>query len=345
MKAPLSIAGCGAVTAAGLTARQTCAAIRAGVSGITDAYHRAPPDDPLLGGRIPASSRLRATASGWLGRLAARAIAESISASPDTGRIGVIMNIPESKRDHPAFDRLSPRDFMESILAGGRSRYAAAEFVREGHAGMAPALEQAANWIESGKVDACCVGGVDSLLNPRDIQRLTKSYRIRLPEQSWGLMPAEGAACVLLTQPTRSPSSLATLSGLGRGQEPDTVLGARYSRGTGLQNALAEAIASSGSPESSVGFRISDVNGERYSTLESVLTEARFYRTRREQMPLWLTAPSVGDMGAASGALSLVVASIALSRGYAPGRVVMCEASSDSGLRSACLLEAAAPAR
>jgi 3-oxoacyl-[acyl-carrier-protein] synthase-1 len=78
------------------------------------------------------------------------------------------------------------------------------------------------------------------------------------------------------------------------------------------------------------------MNGERYHAWDSVLASIRFYRTHRERLSVWYPAASVGDLGAATGALLLVVAATGIARGYAPGPLVMCEASSDEGLRAAC---------
>jgi 3-oxoacyl-[acyl-carrier-protein] synthase-1 len=90
-----------------------------------------------------------------------------------------------------------------------------------------------------------------------------------------------------------------------------------------------------------VGFRVSDMNGERYRAWESLFLEARFYRSYRAHLPSWYFSHSVGDIGAASGALSIVLAATAFAQGYAPGRFAMCESSSDEGLRAGCLVGSA----
>ena len=61
-------------------------------------------------------------------------------------------------------------------------------------------------------------------------------------------------------------------------------------------------------------------------------------RAHEKPLPVWYPAASVGDLGAAAGPLLLVVAATGIARGYAPGPVVMCEASSDDGLRAACVV-------
>ena len=55
----------------------------------------------------------------------------------------------------------------------------------------------------------------------------------------------------------------------------------------------------------------------------------RFYRTRRELFPVWYSAFSMGEMGAASGAAAIVLAVLAIAGGYAPGPYAMCESASE----------------
>jgi 3-oxoacyl-[acyl-carrier-protein] synthase-1 len=120
--------------------------------------------------------------------------------------------------------------------------------------------------------------------------------------------------------------------------EQDTVLGERYSVGRGLRRALEEAAKDAGYSESSINFLVSDMNGERYRAWEAMICHARFYRTRRERLHVWYPAASIGDIGAASGALLIIIATMGIARGYAPGQIAMCEGSSEQGLRAACLV-------
>ena len=91
-------------------------------------------------------------------------------------------------------------------------------------------------------------------------------------------------------------------------------------------------------PESSIDLRISDLNGEIYRTDETLLAATRFYKTYRQHLEIWHPADCVGETGAASGALLLILGWAALTGGYAPGPIAMCEASSDEGLRAGCVI-------
>ena len=104
--------------------------------------------------------------------------------------------------------------------------------------------------------------------------------------------------------------------------------------------ALSAATRDAAVEERALAFRVADLNGEMYSAQDSLFGAHRFYRTLRPDFPLMLPAASVGETGAAAGALGVLVAAIAIATGYAPGRLAMCEAASDGGLRSGVVMGA-----
>jgi 3-oxoacyl-(acyl-carrier-protein) synthase len=115
----------------------------------------------------------------------------------------------------------------------------------------------------------------------------------------------------------------------------------RHSTGRGLQAALAAAAHAALIEERAFEFRVANVNGEMYGSQDSILGVHRFYRTRRDSLPVIYPAASVGETGAAAGALGVMGATVAMTKGYAPGRLAMCEAASDGGLRSGVVVTAA----
>lgn len=339
MNKALDVLQCGVITAVGLTVHQTCAAIRAGISAFQDVYFLSPPEEPIVGARIPTSERLKRSPTEWLINLGTRAIRECLQGHVPPERTALLVNLPEARRDHPAFSKATPEYLLSRIQESLGCRFAVSKCLQEGHAGVFQALELARKILRSGRAEFCCVGGIESLLNNSDMERLRKSYRLRRPDNSWGLVPGEGAAFLLIGLEGRTKMPLGRVRGIGISVEDDTILGPHFSQGRGLQRALSLALKDAAVEESTIAFRISDANGERYRALECVMAEARFYRSRREHFPCWYLVPSVGDVMAAAGSLALVVACMAMAKGYAPGSFAMCEGSSDEGLRGACLVE------
>jgi 3-oxoacyl-[acyl-carrier-protein] synthase I len=345
MTQTLDIVMTGAVTSVGLDAAQTCAAIRAGLARFSAVRPLPPPEEPLLGAAVPARRHVKSSPTVWLANLAARALRECLRPGGERGgRVALLLVVPEPARRHPAFDTIDPESFRASL-----GKYLGQDFhersctVPAGHAGTQQALALADQLFGARAIDECIIGGVDSLLNDRDLERLTAAHRLGSPSGQVAV-PGEAAAFVRLRPAAPKGVAIARILGSGLAQEIDAVDGERWSQGRGLEAALAAATNAAGVPEANLSLRISDMNGERYKAWETVLSEFRFYRTQRPALPTWYPAASVGDVGAASGALQLVIAATAMARGYAPGPLAMCETGSDAGLRGASVIGPAASA-
>lgn len=336
----LDIAAVGAVTPVGMDAAQTCAAIRAGISGIRQGMFRPPPNESMFIARVPARDHLRRTDRQWLCNLASRAIEEVLEQTdvpPD--QLPLLLAIPEPFRRHPALTSDEARSLLVDVqLALNVVFHPASRILVEGHAAVLFALPLACELLATQR-PGCLVCGVDSLLNASDIEGFASLGRLHGNGQPQGLIPGEGAACVLLTPPGRGPA-LAGILGHGSAHEAQTILGDDYSTGAALATAIGNAARQSSIQEPQIDYRISDMNGERYRGWESMLAATRFYRTHRERLPLQLPAASTGDIGAAAGALGLVVAAVAMSKSYAFGPIVCCEGSSSEGVRAAAIVAA-----
>jgi 3-oxoacyl-[acyl-carrier-protein] synthase-1 len=296
-----------------------------------------PPQEPLIGARIPTDPSLRRSDTDWLLNLSSRALNEVFHAGVNVGRLGLVLNLPESFRCHPGLSGRGPEEFLSSVVARLQIKPSRALAFEEGGAGAIFLLASAEQMLRHGEVDTCIIGGVDSLLNGKDIDRLRETHRLQGPEGPDGFIPGEGAAFILVSLENGS-EALARILGVGSAIESDCVTGPRYSQGTGLVAAMQSAIHDSGMEEATVSLRVSNLNGERYAAWEAAIAVPRFYRTRRERLPVWYMASAVGDTGAASGALGMVLSAFGIAGGYAPGAYVMCEAASEDGLRAACLV-------
>jgi 3-oxoacyl-[acyl-carrier-protein] synthase-1 len=338
MSRVLDVLACGAVTPVGLDAFQTAAAVRAKIAGFENRLPQTPPENPLRTARVPARDGLRRTPKDWLVNLTVRACREALSYRESRGRVGLVMVLPEKMRNHQAFAGQSREAFLQAVTQSIEPRVAYSEIAPDGGAGIADALRIAGDLLWRGDVDSCLVGGVDSLINPQDVQRLRATSRMLEPDNPQGLIPSEGAAFLLVSLTNRSGRAMAQVVGTGTALEQDNVLGPRFSRGLAFETALQAAISSASTPESNISLRVSTVNGEHYAVWESMFFATRFYRTRRERLPLWYTAASVGELGAASGAAAVMLAAMGIGGGYAPGPFAMCESASETGLRGACLI-------
>ena len=307
----------------------------------------APPRDAILSAKVPVRERLRRDPRSWLVSLAVRAIKQCLEGTEIEPRTtALLLSLPDEYREHPALS-----DGSGELFAGIQSRMGArfhstSTVSQQGRAGPLADVGRARELLRSGVVAQCIVGGVDSLTNGADASRLSQRGRLHEPGNPQGAIPGEGAAFVLLSvdSPCMFAGSGVEIQGIGQAMEADCALTDRFGVGCGLSRALSGASEDAGISESSINFRVSDMNGERYHAWDSMLASARYYRTRREALPVWYPAASVGDIGADAGPLAIVVAATSLSHGYSPGPVAMCETSSDAGLRGTCLVIRAADA-
>ncbi|RWB10035.1 MAG: hypothetical protein EOQ39_12580 [Mesorhizobium sp.] len=341
MKRPLYVAGAGAVTSAGLNARQTIAAIRASLSAFEERTLPEPFGAVQVVARIPTHYQLRRTQGQWLVNMAARAIGEAMQTRSNASTTtAILLTPPESFRNHPAHGDIAPADFLAAvIMATGQKFHAASRAVDGGAAASIGLLERALELMEQEGVEQVLLGGVDSLVNDTDFARLGRAGRLKGTDNAQGLVPGEAAAFVRLTQNPEGKARVhAAIHGVGLAQEQDSVLSERYSQGRALLGALRDAVNGSGPSEPDIDFVISNGNGERYSGWEQLIARPRFYRTRREILPTAYPAMTIGDIGSAAGALALMLAADSLLKDYAPGPTVVCELASENGLRAAAVM-------
>lgn len=343
MKGTLYVAGAGAVTAAGLNARQTLAAIRASLSAFEDMNLKEPFGATQIVARIPTHWKLRRSQGEWLVNMAGRAIKEALRSGPVAAEAtALLISPPENFRQHPAFETVPLKQFLPAIFRSmGENFHKESRAVDGGPAACMSLIERAVEIIQKPGVEQVILGGVDSYVNDADMTRLSASNRLRGPESAQGLVPGEGAVFVRLTRsPEAGEPVIAAIRNVAMEMEEDTVLTERFSQGRALLSALRSAVADNGPAEPDISFVVSNGNGERHRALEELTTHSRFYRTLRDLTPIAYPAMTTGEIGSASGALALMLAADSFRKNYAPGPVAMLEIASESGLRAAAVVTA-----
>lgn len=352
----LAITGIGAVTSVGYRAVTSAAAIRAGISRPAPLAVSYPDptgvdDVPLVGHRIAGVT------DGFEGvalqnLLASRAVRDLVTAAQVDGNgplwASAALHVcasPYRSEDLSFMTERMREALTPRLVASARVPVEPANqlLVLEAHAGVLLSLTAASRAIEERRVARVLVVGVDSLVKEVDLEWLQSRGRLKTPDDPTGLEPGEGAAAILVESEDearrRKAKVLAWLDSVQVGQEAQTR--AEGHRGTG--RALADAIRGAMGSRRDVGLVFADLDGTSDRAWEWGMAVSRLASTIDLPAAPETIASSIGDTGAASGALQLVCAVQALVRGYARGDACLVCSSADSGKVGAALLTAAGP--
>jgi 3-oxoacyl-[acyl-carrier-protein] synthase-1 len=320
---PLAVTGIAAVTPLGHAVRASCAAIRARLSALREQpWFAVETRDPEWDAEEPLKaaflSELSLELAGRqrlleLGLWVLRDLVHSTRMTRgELERSALLLALPPNDDATAAW---ALEDLGADLAErAGIAACATTRLDRSGHAGVLTLLAEARTLLAAGAVEQCVVLGIDSYADAARLQLLDAARRLRTARSPDGFLPGEAAVAlaVRLQHPPRP--SLALLSSLGLGTEPQFLGTQRASTGRGLQVAIEATLDDGATSHQPIAWVLCDLNGESYR--------------------------SFGDVGAASGGLLIACASQAFERGYAPARAALLWTSSDEGRRAAVTVRA-----
>jgi 3-oxoacyl-[acyl-carrier-protein] synthase-1 len=345
MALSVDIVGVGARTPVGLLAAPAAAAIRAGIvrfgehpymidragDPVTGAF------DPLLEPNVVGAQRMVA-----LAETALREVCESVANASSRLRLPLYVGLPEPRPGFTSEDVGA----VQSGLAGVDGlpiQLSEVHVIPEGHAAGLSALAAATQLIQSGAMDACLVGGVDSYFQPDTLEWLDGNRQLVGAISRSGFVPGEGAGFCLIMADTAwrrlGLSPLATVASVALGKETKLIKTSDICLGEGLTATIRDALKHVLARGESINTIICDMNSERYRGEEWGFVCLRLPLCFDDPTGYLSPADCWGDMGAASGPLFAVLACHAAARGSAKGPRTMLWASSEGGLRGAAVLE------
>lgn len=308
-----------AVSAVGPDAKQTCAAIRAGITPFVEhAYITCTPDDPDWDEDLPTYVASVPFINPFLNtverftKIAIPALTEIFSNSKlkrtALAKTGLLLALPIID-DSVKTLALTDKWLFDLLRQTGLGGIAKAKISRGGHVGSFALINEAIELLQSGELDQCIVGGVDSYLLEERINHFDKQWRIKSSRNVDGFIPGEGAAMVLLEKDTNAHSrgvkALACLAKGGVGNEQNSFHSQLASTGQGLGESIKATLA--GSPSSKeISSIYCDFNGESYFAQEWGLIQSRFADIFNQLKAFNHPAECYGDVGATSGALLIV---------------------------------------
>lgn len=337
--APLAqVRATGALCAVGGSADQVAAAVRAGICRYAESTRvdrnldrlrmAVVPEDvleplnPEVDG-LAFNDRYRRTL-----RLAAHAMQQIAAQAGDLARIPMLLALPEPAGTPPPSDLLAALQKQSGVAFDqGRSR-----LVPNGRAGALLALEQVGPLFEQG-AEYVMVGGADTYSDPQWLDQLESEGRLLTRQSFDGFVPGEGAAFLLLAPvPRRAPAGAITVVASASAEEPEHLYAQGPATGEGLANCFETLRAAPVSlpPVRSIwaGF-----NGEGFWAKEWGVARLRHADLFDPSADIQHPADCYGDLGAATGAMLMVLAERAMSMSGASPSPALVFASSDRETR------------
>jgi 3-oxoacyl-[acyl-carrier-protein] synthase-1 len=336
---PVHILSVGMVTAVGLDAPSSCAAMRARLDGFRETRFYAEDGQWMIGAPVPIPRN-------WVGQqrmahLCAGAICEAFAHRPDArGQTPIILCLAEEERaNKPVSDGsalLRTIGEIAEIEPHPHSRV-----ISHGRPSGHVALDLARKLFASERVSHVMIAGADSYLTSASISYYIAASRILGPDQPNGFIPGEAAAAVLCSR--HGPGGL-RLRGLGLAREPAYIYNPDQLalRGTGMTSAYRAALDETGIAMNRLGYRIADLIGEQYWFKQTELASLKLVRGAHGFQDLWSPGESLGNIGAAVVPVMIGMAYMAVAKGYAGGNPVLIEASGDTGACGAAVFAGAA---
>ncbi len=342
MSQPVAILASGMVTAVGLTAASTCAAIRCAISNFTETRFMDKGGEWIIGAQVPLDEPWRGRTK--LVKMVAPAIKECLVslAGIAPAKVPLFLSVAEPER----LGRLEGLDhtlLMEIQVELGIQFHPESKVIVEGKVGGATALALARQWIYGRRSDYCLIAGVDSYLVAESMTAYQDQGRLLTNVNHDGFIPGEAGTAILVGSAIEAIGSSIFCLGIGKGQERATVLSEEPLKADGLVVAINAALADSNCAISNLDYRITDTNGEQYYFKEATLALDRILRNRKDLFEIWNPVDSIGEVGAAIGPCLLGIALRAAQRSYAFGRGPLCHFGSDRGERMALVLSTQNP--
>lgn len=340
---PVAIFASGMVTAVGLDAPSSCAAIRCAIDNFSETRFMDKGGEWIIGSQVPLEQPWRGLPK--LVHMVVPAIKECLAHVRDATPEQIPLLLCVAEKERPGrLEGLDDQLLQEIHAALGTRFHPRYAVIPRGRVAGALALELASRLIHEERVPSCIIAGVDTYLIAGTLAAYEEKARLLTSQNSNGFIPGEAAGAVLVGRPRGSTEKDLTCIGIGTGREYP-VDSEEPLRGDGLVAALKGALSESGKALNDLDYRITDSNGEQYWFKEAALGLDRCLRKRIELFDIWHPADCIGEVGAAIGPCVFGIALAASRKGYAFGRGPLCHFGSDQGERFALILTSSLEAK
>ncbi|MCY1041533.1 hypothetical protein OV208_09425 [Corallococcus sp. bb12-1] len=274
--------------------------------------------------------------------------AEDVRFWGQTGWIFVLPHLDEGRY-------LEVQDFGSTLLTAtwlerlSRSlglawRQDAVHFIHAGHAGTAAAVHLAGQLLAARDVERLVIVAVDSYLDETSLEWLSAHRRLKSPDRPVGLMPGEAGACLLVESlpgaRQRGAPVLALLPAARAGREDRSPRSGQSSSGEALARLVEQVLSEGPDGSGASGDLVCDLNGEEWRARAWGHLLVRLHARQEGPWRVRLPCASVGDVGAASGALGVCMVARSFARKYSAGLHALVLSSAEHGDVGAIHLQA-----
>jgi len=265
--------------------------------------------------------------------------------SDSESEISLLLGIAPLSRPGPRYEGRN-KEIANKLLqmANQWAKNVSLQVIACGNPSAIRCIEIARQLLKHDPYSLCIVGGMDSLLALDTLDWFEDAGRLKSvtfgrnqgfpPGEAVGFMIIEAEQGALL----RKKRALAELIGVGLAVEPAPFLSEQPSKGEGLTHACRTALSESSCDPTDIDVVLSDLDGEFFRSKEWGCAELRCFGSTNTSRHLWHLADCMGSVGAASGAILINTAAVALSRGWIK-RYAMVFCSDDEGERGAVVLK------
>lgn len=342
---PAAITATCVLCAGGRGTEQVWATTRAGVSRIGNSNVMDKNLDPIQMGLVPEAAlpplpldidglALPPRARRML-RLAAPVL-KAVAAEAGGGPHAVFTGLPQLDPAKSAW--LSGFHPMLGQVAGVSIDAEKSRTIPLGRAAALMAIEAGMRAIEQEGAQSVIVGGVDTFFDLKLLSELDAENRILGPRIMDGFIPGEGAAFLVL-KPQGAATTSPPVLAFGAISLPDPThrYGSEPAKGEGLAKTLDALRAGLSSTPPPINTTFAGFNGESFDSKMWGVARLRHTDFFSPGMSMLHPASSLGDTGAACGAIMSSLAVEALSRGDRTGPALVW-AASDHESRACALI-------
>jgi 3-oxoacyl-[acyl-carrier-protein] synthase-1 len=215
------------------------------------------------------------------------------------------------------------------------------DLILGGHTAAYQALAQVRQYLSEPSYEFCILAAVDSWIDSDTLNLLEADKYVKTQRNAYGFTPGEAAASLLFCrqQTLRKYQllSLGKIPSFAISQEP-VHHRTGVCTGQGLTQAMRDALETLPTSKK-VGLSICDLNGEPHRSDEFGFSMLRLRKHFHKPDEFLTPADCWGDVGAASGALHMIMASIWATEDTAESPILLWGGSA-SGSRASCLFQA-----